>query len=178
MAHLGKAALTLRNRGDLKAAITEFRFTVRVERVLLSGTGPRACLPKTGGSTAITANYDVDFSALRDRGAPVTVVLDGSYDLASGEVERVMFTIGGIGSPDPSLYLVDVEFREGAEKELIPAGSVAFLGPVDAASDYLTGLHALARSDATPCDDDLIRDVDRIAARADDLSPEAERLKT
>jgi len=31
--------------------------------------------------------------------------------------------IGGIASPDPSLYLVDVEFREGAEKELIPAGS-------------------------------------------------------
>ncbi|WP_210589409.1 hypothetical protein [Streptomyces sp. GESEQ-35] len=172
-----RLAFTLRNRGDLKAAITEFRFTVRREKALYGGTGPGGCLPNTGGDTEITANYDVDFSELTERGAPVTAVVKGAYDLAAGEVERVLFTIGGIESYDASLYLVDVEFREGAEKELIPAGTVAFLGPVDKAPDYLDWIHAVAPSDLTPCDDDLIRDVDRSLALADDHSPQVEGLK-
>ncbi|MFI6875362.1 hypothetical protein ACIBL6_18175 [Streptomyces sp. NPDC050400] len=172
-----RLALTVRNRGDLKAAITEFRFTVRKEKVLISGTGPRPCLPNTGGGTEITANYDVDLSELAERGVPVTVVVDGTYDLAAGEVERVLFTIGGIDSIDPSLYLVDVQFREGAAKELVQAGTVAFMGPVDAATDYLKWIHAMAPSQVTPCDGDLVRDVDRILSRADDSSRQAERLK-
>jgi hypothetical protein len=172
-----RLAFTLRNRGDLKAAITEFRFTVRRQKVLYSDTGPRECLPSTGGGTRITANYDVDLSELGERDPPVTVVVGGTYDLAAGEVERVLFTIGGIDSNDPSLYLVDVQFREGAEKALIPAGTVAFMGPADEATDYLTSMHALARSDARPCDSSLVQDVAEIIGLADDYSPQVARLE-
>lgn len=172
-----RLAFTLRNRGDLKAAITEFRFTVRKQKVLYSDTGPRDCLPSTGGDTRITANYDVDLSELGERDPPVTVVVSGTYDLAAGEVERVLFTIGGIDSYDPSLYLVDVQFREGAQKALIAAGTVAFMGPADEAADYLTSVHALARSDARPCDSSLVQDVTEILALADDASPQVARLE-
>ncbi|MFE5819975.1 hypothetical protein ACFQ6S_42065 [Streptomyces sp. NPDC056479] len=65
-----------------------------------------------------------------------------------------------------------------AEKELIPAGTVAFLGPADEVADYLTWIHAIAPSNATPCDGDLIRDVDQILALPDNHSPQVERLKS
>ncbi|MGI5451706.1 hypothetical protein ACQEWB_00655 [Streptomyces sp. CA-249302] len=184
-----RLALTLRNRGDLKAAVTEFRFTVREEKNLYSSTGASPCLPNTGGITKITADYGVDLSKLEDQDLPATLTVKGDYDLAAGEVERVLFTMGDTARFSPTLYLMDVELREGTGQKPIKAGTVAFLGPIgyqgppgitapyETANAYLKWLHAVARSDLVPCDRDLVRDVDRILAEADDRSAEADRLK-
>ncbi|SNX56020.1 hypothetical protein SAMN06272735_0457 [Streptomyces sp. TLI_55] len=185
-----RLTLTLRNPGELKAAIGEFRFTLREVRDLLPPDDAPPCLPKTGGITKITADYDIDLSPTADRHLPATVSVDGDYDLAAGEVERVLFTIGDAPSFSPSLYLLDVTLTEGSARTPVPVGSVAFLGPLaydapaglatglDTADDYLRRLHAVAHSDRGICDNALIADAARILAAADDLSPEAERLKT
>ncbi|MCW8376085.1 hypothetical protein [Streptomyces justiciae] len=185
-----RLTLTLRNPGELKAAIGEFRFTLREVRNLEPPEASSRCLPNTGGITKITADYDVDLSPAADQDLPVTVSVDGDYDLAAGEVERVLFTLGDAPTLDPRLYLVDITLMEGPARTPVPAGSVAFVGPLaydapaglaaelDTADDYLRRLHAAARSDRSICDNGLIAEADRILSAADDLSPEAERLKS
>jgi hypothetical protein len=186
-----RLTLTLRNRGELKAAISEFRFTLREVQNLDPPDAAPPCLPPTGGITKITAGYDIDLSPLADGELPATVAVDGDYDLAADEVERVLFTIGDAPELSPRLYLMDIALVEGPGRTPVPAGSVAFLGPLgydppaglaaaepETADDYLRRLHAVARSDRGVCDDTLIADTHRILASADDLSPEAQRLKT
>nr|WP_159059530.1 hypothetical protein [Streptomyces antibioticus] len=185
-----RLTLTLRNPAELKAAIGEFRFILREVRNLDPPDAAPPCLPKTGGTTEITADYDIDLSPRSDRELPATVTVDGDYDLAAGEVERVLFTIGDAPSLSPRLYLLDITLTEGPARTPVPAGSVAFLGPIaydapsglaaglDTADDYLRQLHAAARLDRGICDNALIADAHRILTAADDLSPEAERLKT
>ncbi|MFF5497420.1 hypothetical protein [Streptomyces aquilus] len=185
-----RLTLTLRNPGELKAAVGEFRFTLREVRNLEPPTAAPPCLPKTGGITKITADYDIDLSRTADRELPATVAVDADYDLAAGEVERVLFTIGDAPALSPRLYLMDITLTEGPARTPVPAGSVAFLGPLaydapsglatelDTADDYLRRLHAVALSHRGICDNTLIADADRILKAADDLSPEAERLHT
>lgn len=183
-----RLTLTLRNPGELKAAIGEFRFTLREVRNLDPPDAAPPCLPKTGGITKITADYDIDLSSTADRELPATVAVDADYDLAAGEVERVLFSIGDAPDLSPRLYLLDIALMEGPARTPVPAGSVAFLGPLgydppagigaelETADDYLRRLHSA--SDLSACDAALIADAHRILTAADDLSPEAERLKT
>ncbi|MFI8536584.1 hypothetical protein ACIGMX_40920 [Streptomyces aquilus] len=183
-----RLTLTLRNPGELKAAIGEFRFTLRDVRNLDPPGAAPPCLPRTGGITEITADYDIDLSSTGDRDLPATVAVDADYDLAAGEVERILFTMGDAPDVRPRLYLMDIALLEGPDRTPVPAGSVAFLGPLgyhppagvgaelETADDYLRRLRTL--SDRGVCDDALIADADRILTAADDLSPEAERLRT
>ncbi|WP_158013006.1 hypothetical protein [Streptomyces sp. Root369] len=168
--------LTLRNRGDLEAVVTEFRFTVVAARALTRGTEPN-CLPVTGGGpTEITAEYDAVLPN-PDVQLPKTIVLKDSYSLEAGKAERVILSLGLKDEPyDPVLYVVRVELREGRQKTLIAAGSVAFLAPVEATSDFLLWAGAAVDRKSALCDPDLPDRIDRAMSQADDASPQLRQL--
>lgn len=168
--------LTLRNRGDLEAVVTEFRFTVVMARDLVGGTEPD-CLPITGGGpTEITAQYDAVLPD-SDVQLPKTIVLKDSYSLEAGKAERVILNLGLKDEYyDPVLYVVRVALREGRQKTFISAGSVAFLAPVDATSEFLRWTGAAVDRESALCDADLREGVDRAMSQADDSSPQLEEL--
>ncbi|MET9457407.1 hypothetical protein ABZY05_20320 [Streptomyces canus] len=168
--------LTLRNRGDLEAVVTEFRFTVVAARALTRGTEPN-CLPVTGGGpTEITAEYDAVLPN-PDVQLPKTIVLKDSYSLEAGKAERVILSLGLKDERyDPVLYVVRVELREGRQKTFISAGSVAFLAPVDATSDFLLWAGAAVDRKSVLCDPDLPDRIDRAMSQADDASPQLRQL--
>ncbi|MFF7550530.1 hypothetical protein ACFZCU_43990 [Streptomyces canus] len=168
--------LTLRNRGDLEAVVTEFRFTVVAAGALTRGTEPD-CLPVTGGGpTEITAEYDAVLPS-PDVQLPKTIVLKDSYSLEAGKAERVILSLGLRDERyDPVLYVVRVELREGRQKTFISAGSVAFLAPVDATSDFLLWAGAAVDRRSALCDRDLRDRIDGATSQAGDASPQLERL--
>lgn len=170
--------LTLRNRGDLKAVVTAFRFTIVTARPLQTGKEPDGCLPKTGGDTKITANYDVVLPDTDEDELPRTVEVKESYDLAAGDAERVMLTLGLNGEQplEPVLYVVQIHLREGRTKDFIPAGTIAFLAPVEPAAHFLRWTRALADSDAVLCDTTLHRDVNKALTTSDDHSSQVDAL--
>ncbi|MES5820502.1 hypothetical protein [Streptomyces sp. RG80] len=124
--------LTLRNRGDLTAVITDFRFTVR--RVARATDPCRTKLPPTGGPVAVTGSFDV---SLPEKGSEV---LARSFEIPPGRSEAVRFVLG---EPEKDLYyekeqgrtriyVVAVSYREGAEEHFQEAGTVALLSPPEA----------------------------------------------
>jgi hypothetical protein len=168
--------LTLRNRGDLEAVVTEFRFTVLAARALTRGTEPN-CLPVTGGGpTEITAEYDAVLPN-PDVQLPKTIVIKDSYSLEAGKAERVILTLGLKDERyDPVLYVVRVELREGRQRTFISAGSVAFLAPVDATSGFLLWAGAAVDRKSALCDPDLRDRIDRATSQSDDASPQLKQL--
>jgi hypothetical protein len=168
--------LTLRNKGDLEAVVTEFRFTVVMAQAFARGTEPD-CLPITGGGpTEITAQYDAVLPH-PDVQLPRTIVLKDSYSLEPGKAERVILNLGLKVEYDESvLYVVRVALREGRQKTFISAGSVAFLAPVDATSEFLRRAGATVDRESDLCDADLRDGVDRAMSQADGSSPQLEEL--
>lgn len=173
-----RLALTLRNRGDLEAVVTEFRFVVRTAELLMNGDGP-SCLPKTGGVTEFTADYDVPLPDLGSARLSRPVVVRESHSVAAGDAERVLFTLGvpGDGGFYPVLYVVDIQLREGRESAFVPGGTVAFLTPTDLAAEFLHWSHAVAGSDTVLCDPSPAEAVDRAIARSDDHTAQLDDLK-
>ncbi|MFI6435225.1 hypothetical protein [Streptomyces sp. NPDC050759] len=169
--------LTLRNRGDLEAVVTEFRFTVVAARALTSGIEPD-CLPVTGGGpTEITAEYDAVLPSPEVQ-LPKTIVLKDSYSLEAGKAERVILSLGlNDKRYDPVLYVVRVELREGRQKTFLSAGSVAFLAPADATSDFLHWAGAAVDRTSALCDPGLRDGTDRAMSQADDASPQLNQLE-
>ncbi|MFF4275270.1 hypothetical protein [Streptomyces sp. NPDC001536] len=124
--------LTLRNRGDLTAVITDFRFTVK--RVFRATDPCRPELPPTGGGVAVTGSFDV---TLPDRGSELLV---RPFEILPGKSEAVQFVLGE-SAKNPCYekeqgatraYVVAVSYREGTDESFRDAGAVAFLSPPEA----------------------------------------------
>ncbi|MEV7891917.1 hypothetical protein ACWD3I_32115 [Streptomyces sp. NPDC002817] len=124
--------LTLRNRGDLTAVITDFRFTVK--RVFQASDPCRPELPPTGGGVSVTGSFDV---TLPDEGSELLV---RPFEVLPGKSEAVRFVLGE-HEKNPHYekeqgatraYVVEVSYREGTDESFRDAGTVAFLSPPEA----------------------------------------------
>ncbi|KKD07970.1 hypothetical protein [Streptomyces sp. WM6386] len=161
--------LTLRNRGDLTAVITDFRFTV--EHVYRATDPCGRELPPTGGGVTVTGSFDV---TLPDEGSELLV---RPFEILPGTSEAVQFVLGE-PEKDPyyekeqgatRVHVVEVSYREGTDEPFRDAGAVAFLSPPEASRillQFAQKFPKLRKSDLD-CSGKVRRDLARAVEESD-----------
>ncbi|WP_405651162.1 hypothetical protein [Streptomyces sp. NBC_00019] len=176
--------LTLRDRGDLTAVITDFRFT---GKHVYRATDPcRPELPPTGGGVSVTGSFDV---TLPDEGSELLV---RPFEILPGTSEAVQFVLG---EPEKNpyyekeqgatrAYVVEVTYREGTDESFRGAGTVAFLSPPEASRlllQFAQKFSKLRKSDldcAGKVQRDLVRAVEESDRHGRDVDTYLNFLKT